>query len=132
MSAELTALQKVRRFFDLEAEVYEDEEEDENGDEEEGQNIDKSCLLEEGTDSCLSDGFIVQDEEQDGLRPVEHDELYSGRTLQTVNEEEARQIAVLYERQQTREVRMDDEMDKVAYWMVPVRVCEVHHALLIG
>lgn len=46
MSAEQTALQKVRRFFDLEAEVYEDEEEDENGDEEEGQNIDKSCLLE--------------------------------------------------------------------------------------
>lgn len=123
MSAELNAFDKVRRFFDLEAEVYEDKEEDENEDEEEGQNIDESSMLEYGADACVSDGFIVQDEEQDGLRPVEHDELYLGRSLQTANEEEARELAALYERQRMKQCEMDEVIDEAEYWMVPVRVC---------
>lgn len=69
----------------------------------------------------------MQDEEQDGLRPAAHDDLYSGRSLQTANEEEAREIAALYERERIRQREMDEDMAQVAYWMVPVQVCEVEH-----
>lgn len=65
----------------------------------------------------------MQDDEQDGLRPVDYDDAYLGRTLQTMNEEEAHELAALYEKLRMRQRQVNEDLDDVGYWMVPVRVC---------